>query len=523
MAYDPNATQPANPLGAQFAAIQDALAGATPIYGINGMVTGYNQPNLGRSYADVAMAKKQPLQNSAGDWVDPSTGLPYHGAYTDASGQTKYYSNGKSVSSAADVGVQTPVFTPTTTTKQPQISSAANAALDTLTKNSSDTAKSFADFLAQAKALNAQGAAQLTKDQSAVDPTATISRLNADASKTAGALDATNRQYGTEQQGVQDQVAGENVSAADKQDKAIQDLNAQLTQQNSDYAVAEQAVAGQAFNKAKQQISLYQLGSGTPTSASGNLSNRYIRAYADINVPLQADLANRKIAQTQTIYGEQKQADAQQYGNLINQYGAQTALNSDIANRTEDIAKYTGNLDSTTATQVQQLLVATAGMSRAQAASYLQQLSVPFDVGQHILTGDLQNLGAIQSLFNGANWYSVSQPYTGANVPPAPAYGVNVPSRSYSPGAAPAPVAPTTTTRTYDPNALPQGDFASSLQLGKVVGGVQTYVDPANPNRQYYVQNGQLYPYNFTPQVPKPVAANVSPSPVSASNVDSEG
>jgi hypothetical protein len=442
--------------------------GAIPTYGPNGAISGYK---YGSSGASVALANtqvnvlKKPTLNSQGQWVLPDTGLPAHGAYTDpATGQVGYYSNGKSVTNPGDIGIQTPVYTPTITPRQPQINAAADAALATQTATSGEAAKSFADYLAQAKTLNAQGAVQLTKDQAAIDPTATIARVNAATAKTTADLNTANRNYATQQQGVQGQVVQENVDYS----KQVADRLAALDAEQANYEQKSQAVADQAFNAAKAGISLYQMGSGTPTSGSGNLSNRYIRSYDAINVPLQAQLSTNR----SNLINLGRQTDQQLYQNKLSEFAGQAALNTDLTNRATDTTKYTGNLDTTTAQYIQELMNRTAGMSRAMAAQYLQQLAIPFDVGQHILSGDIQNLAGIQNLYNGANWYSVSQPYTGANVPQLPAYNVQQP-RSNAPDA-----------RSYAPT--------NSTGTGVDTGGQAQSYYPYQVGRTYQIGNSNL-------------------------------
>ena len=406
-------------------AITDAFSGATPIYGMDGTITGWNQPGLKKANADSAPATLDP---ATGLYKD-KTGTAYTGALTNPDGTTSNYQNGKLLPTDA-YGNPLPVFSSQTTVKQPEIAAAASGLLATSTANNASTNASFNDYLAQAKKLNAQGATQLTADQAAVDPTATINRLNTDTANTTATLNATNKDYSAEQAGVLGQVASENTTAAQTTADRLAKLKSDLDAENAQYESASQAVAGQAYDQARKQISLYQLGSGTPTSGSGNLSNRYINAYNSINVPLQADLAQRQYAQTGALDVQQQAADKDAYNNLISYFAGESSLNSDVANRLSDTAKYTGNLDAATATQIQQLKTSTAGMSREMAAQYLQQLAVPFSVAAQVLAGQVSNLQGIQGVESGANYYNINTPYDPSRVATTTTNLASVPARS---------------------------------------------------------------------------------------------
>ena len=152
-----------------------------------------------------------------------------------------------------------------------------------------------------------------------------------------------------------------------------------------------------------------------------------MRAYQQVNVPLQQDLANRRLQQTTALDQQQQQADSDAYRNLINQYSGQAALNTDLANRYGDTTKYTGQLDAATAAQVQQLKIQTAGMSRAQAATYLQQLQIPLEVGQQVLNSQIQNLQGIQGIDANANYYTNYTSYDPSRVATTTTNGAQAP------------------------------------------------------------------------------------------------
>lgn len=527
----------------------------TPIRDVTGRATAYstNGTGLPSPYGTSSIVKpgaSQPQLNSSGQYIDTTTGLPSHGTYTNASGQQQFFSNGKQVANAADVGIQNQDFSVSKTQKNPLIS----GAIDNLQSQASTTgnllSKSVADYLAEAGRVNSQASGQLATDQAAYDPTGTINRLNTDSASQADALNANNRSYATNQNAVLDSVGdtartyqtGANASlvgleknnattAADLQknnadytqnqnqvqgdiaanntaySQTVADrltkLQTDLDAQNQQYETAAQAVADRSYAAAQKNTDLYHLTSGTPTSGSGALDNRAMMDYNNINTPLQADLANRRYQQVNQLDAAHSAADATNYGDLMSQYAGQSALNSDFANRgislaqyiqglnsgnynaenstlsnvnqsqlgvenaqsalnsdlagrTADTAKYLATTDANTAAQIQNLRTATAGMSRAAAATYLQQLAVPAQVAQQILSGAIGNESAIQGLDERANAYTFNTPYDTSRVPASPGFSAATP-RSYAPR--PGNNTGTSGNRNYAPNT-PQGSPA---------------------------------------------------------------
>jgi hypothetical protein len=505
-----------------------------------------------------------PQQNSSGQFINTATGVPYHGMYTAPNGQVSYYSNGKQVPSAADVGIQNQAFSVSSTAKNPVISGEASSLANEEGGTQPLLSKSFNDYLNEASTIGAQGASQLATDQAAYDPSATIARENNDVSNETSALNsnnqaydtaannvqsnvaanardytsglnsnlntlenstattgsnlnATNNQYATEQQGVQGNIAATNNQFATDTNSRLANLSSTLTAQNQAYETAAQAVAAQAYQASQKQNALYQLGTGTPTSGSGNMDNRYIRAYADINTPLQADLANRNYNQTMTLNSLGTTAANQIYGNTMSQDAGESALNSDLANRTNSIQQYlqglysqnynagqgvqsseyganqgvnsaasaldsdvanrnaattqtTTNADTQAAQYIQSLKTATAGMSRAAAAQYLQQLAVPQETAAQILSAQTGDLSALSGLDSTANFITANTPFNSSAVPQANAYPIQRPARSYTPGQS----------NTATGGSIPVD--ASGTPLRSYTGGNQGYVSAFAPN-----------------------------------------
>lgn len=344
-----------------------------PIYGPNGLIIGYTKAKT-RSYGV------------------PTEGSQYATLATPNSGVTK------PIAAPA-----IPQFDVTKTVKQPAIAKAIDTTLGQQQAVQTDLNKSFQDYLEEARQLNAQNRAQLSKDQAAFDTT-----------KIEQSLPETNRQYEAAQTNVSDQMAQRNRDYA-AQTQATLD---KLANENKAYETAAQAVADQAVARAQRLNNVNQILSGTPTSTSGDRQGRALQAYIDVNVPLQRELANRNYDLTANI---ERPLQRELYGNDQTLLGRQSSLATDYANR-----------DTSTQQYLQQLKMQTAGMSRAQAQSYLQSLQIPFQVAQQIIAGDISNLGAIQALDEKANWYTVSTPYDASRQPAVAYPGYSAPpSRAY--------------------------------------------------------------------------------------------
>lgn len=569
-----------------------------------GLITGYSDNGTGiKSYGLEAgqpktpSTKLKPQKNAAGQWVDTSTGLPYHGAYTDESGRQQFYSNGNQVNSLADVGIQNQAFSVSKTPKNPAISSAIDILQTQAGQAGGILSKSVNDYLAEAGRVNADAKTQLQKDQASYDTTQTENRLNRDVNNQVSDLNNINRNYATDQnriqgdvardtrdyttgeqsrlasldsrtaatdaavraqndayttnqRGVQGDIATENKTYADTVAGRLAKLRDDLNTQNAQYETAAQSVADRSYAAAKRGNDLYHLTSGTPTSGSGALDNRMLRNYNDINIPLQQQLADRRYNQVNQLDSAQALADNQNYQNLMSQYAGASATNADFANRgmsieqylnslygnnynaaessgrnvyganlamdsgasalasdlagrASDTSRYLSTTDANTAAQIQALRTQTAGMSRAAAASYLQQLAVPAAVAQQILSGQIANQSQIQSLDERANAYTFNSPYDASRVPNSPGYSVPVP-RSYSPTRSTGNSGlDTATARTYS-------DTGSSGQVGSTAANGWILGSDGN----YYVADASApHGYRLVWQKPKTLTGAYSNAP----------
>ncbi len=295
-----------------------------------------------------------------------------------------------------------PQFDVTKTVKQPGIANATDSLLAQQQQQAAQTASAFQSFLNEARDVNAANKAQLAKDQAAFD----TSRVEAQ-------LPQVDARYQTNQNNITTDIEKRNADFATETADTLNRLRAE----NDRYAAAARGVADKAIANANVRTNLYQLTSGTPTSGSGALTNRYIRNVNDIEAPLQRELSLRNydlIANTERGY------DRELYGQDQALLGRRSSLEADFAARTTDTAKYLNNLR-----------MQVAGMSRAQADSYLRSLGLPFDISQRIISGDIANLSGIQQLDDRANYYTVNTPFDDSRIPQVVTPTYAAPQRNY--------------------------------------------------------------------------------------------
>lgn len=341
---------------------------------------------------------------STQQYESAKTGKPWHGKVVGGYAINGKFSSKPSPDMPPEPGAEPVQFTVTKTVKQPEIATATAGTLANQQKVATQTATGFQDFLNQAREINAQNKTQLAKDQAAFD-----------TSKIESQLPAINADYRAGQEGVTSDIVTRNKDYAQQ----TQDLLNRLSDANKTYAANAQAVADQAYQKAMKRNSLYQLASGTPTSASGAATNRAIKAYADINTPLQRELADRAYSQLVNV---ERPFQRELYGNDMGVYNRESGLLSDFANRDEATAKY-----------LQNLKMQVAGMSRQQAMSYLNSLGVPLELGQRLISGDIANLSNLQRLDEASNYYTVQTPFDPSRLPPVQSFPLSYPTRTDRP------------------------------------------------------------------------------------------
>lgn len=363
-----------------------------PIYDSRGLIVGYQQ--LGTSTA----TQKPRVGGNAVSGALPGT-IPVAGQVA-----------GAVTAPQLQTAPATPQFTVTRTEKNPALSGAVDSAIQSQQQASTQLQKSFQDYLTEAREVNAQAKQQLAKDQAAFDTTRIEQRLP-----------AINRQYQT----TQDSITGDIERRNAEYEARLAETVGRLNNENRTYETAAQGVASQAVAQALRRNNLYQLNSSTPTSNSGNLTNRAIQAYIDVNTPLQRELSARRYSQISDI---ERGMDREVYGIDQSLLGRRSSLASDYAGRESDTERY-----------LQSLRQQVAGMSRAQAQDYLRQLQVPIEVAQRIMGGEIANLGALQGLDERANFYTLNTPFDSSRIPNSPYFPIEGGSRRYYPDTSTSP------------------------------------------------------------------------------------
>lgn len=369
------------------------------------------QASANRYTTGNANTDNHPVLSATGNWVSSTTGAPWHGSYQNPNGSTQYFSNGKQVTDVGQVGLQLPQIGVQTIQRDPALSGQVAGAVSGNAANTGMLNKSFAQYLQEAQNVGNAGAAQLASSQAAINPAGTISRVNADVSNVGTALGNTLNNYTTAQNANQGNIAAANAAYQKTQQSALAGLGANINTAENNYQTAAQGVAGQGYANALKQTNLYQLGSGTPTSGSGQLSNRYIADYNNINLPLQQQLAGMRLSDINNLYGIGSNLQSQYLQNLQSQFAGQGALNADLANRANQNNQYTTGLDQQTAQYIQGLQQQVATMSPQLAAQYLQSLGIPIQMAQQIMSGNIANLNSLAGLDQNANLYNLVTPY----------------------------------------------------------------------------------------------------------------
>lgn len=389
-----------------------------PIYDSRGLIVGYTNEgastNTGRTYtAGTGTGAAMGVAGVAG--AASPNGLPTSAGTTQPATPA------------------VPQFTVTRTVKNPNVTAAVDASIANQQTTGEQLTKTFQDFMEEARQINAQAKTQLAKDQAAFDP-----------SRVERELTDTNRNYQAAQNQVSSDIAASNRDYAAETKATLERLSAE----NRAYETAAQAVAAQAVAQAQKRNNLFQLTSGTPTSNSGAMTNRAIRAYTDINVPLQRELSDRRYRQISDI---ERPLNRELYGNDQSLLARQSSLESDFAARQTDTSRY-----------LQTLRMQVAGMERTQAQDYLRNLGLPFEIAQRVISGEIANLGALQNLDERANWYTLNRPYDESRIPDVNYNPVFTPDRDY----------------------FPENPQLPNLNQGsRNIGAPNAYVPPAAQNR----------------------------------------
>jgi hypothetical protein len=405
---------PQTNLATYFGNVQNAYAGATPIYGPDGNITGWNQPNQTPSNS---AASNYPVNVNGTFLAGGAGGAPYSGNY-----------NGTQYTAGNPTGVQVPYstnyinpnnaasrYSGVSIAKNPGITSGANNLLSAF--NSGADVSNFNDLLGNEQSGSNALTAGFNADQNtfATVPGQTAGALNANVNQFANTGNTLNQNYSS--------VLG-NTNAAENS------IVNQATNLLPAYDQAVTNVGNQEQNALAQDVSRYKLGTGTPGSLGSGEENLLIQGTQAAQVPLE----EAKINQNYNLLQNLDLPVAQQQG--------QAAVNQ-ITGFEEPLAAANYNNTASTANNIAQLSLQVAGMSIADATKYMQAQGIPAQVQQQILSGNVSNLGGINNIL-GQSQYQGLQDVLGANLsqPTASSFvapGVQ-PSRYSTPSASPTPL-----------------------------------------------------------------------------------
>lgn len=366
-----------------------------------------------------------------GLYVDPVTGAPYTGtnlatgySYNKGvpTGQVVPFSGGK-VINPNDPNQR---YQAANIIKSPEIASATQNLMDTFTKTASTALEDFNTYLGNFKDQIGGAAA---KSAAATDIGPLSATLRGQQASYANALNQSAAEY-----------AALNQATAGREGAVVQearDLIPAYDQAMNDLRDYQSGTLQSAIN------ARYAAGA-TPRSMGSGLARELIRGEAAITVPLE-------------------QAKIQQRYNVLGQFAMPSVL--DIANRETArigtfnpmIAAQQFQSGQATEQTIQQLAMATANMSYDNAVKYMTALSVPWNVQQQILSGQIAQLGGLSQLYSGSRYQGL-QDVLGAY--PTPAVGYNLGLPGY-PGA----------TRYGSPQYPSFGGPASSFVSGNLTAG----------------------------------------------------
>lgn len=385
--YTPPTSPALTPLQQLAAAKKNPWAGA-PQYDASGRITGYG-PLLGsQSYVAGGLP---------GDIANNSFGLP--------SGGTKVGASAVPVGSSAPGGAA-PVTDPNADfsvlnkTKNPSIAAAAANLQGTADTAQTQESKSFSDYLKEATDQAKQNSAQLTADRTT---------FNTAPGELSNDLAKINANFKTSADNTDASIAAANAAYKQQSQQTLADMQAQ----NDAYAAAAGNVAAQAIDARTNQNKIFQAGSGTPTSAGGGADAAAIQAVLDVNTPLQADLANRRLELSRNV---ELPLEQQYQGQDVSaaQYG-------------QGLAGQEAGMSTAAATTVANLKTALAGRSLQESITYMNQLAIPMQLQQALLNGSISVEQALSGLDQSNTFYGLTTPYT-MPTPTLPDYSPRAPT-----------------------------------------------------------------------------------------------
>jgi hypothetical protein len=293
--------------------------------------------------------------------------------------------------------------------KSPEVAGGANVLMDSFKQGAETTAKGWTDFFNEAKAAQAANKTAFNREQESFN----IAPL-------ANELRANNEAFATQSRDIGSRYSGVDAEYEAAQRKLAEQAYYVLPQ----YDAAAQAIANRQFAVNAGRVSRYKAGSGTPTSLGSSELAMLNRAAADVYLPLERE----KIARRMGLITDLSMPLEREFA------GRDTVRLGDEYQREQ----YLSERNADTEKQIKQLEIAVAGMSRAQAESYVRSLGLPMQIQQEILARHISNLGGIAQLEDQSRYRGL-QDTQGINLTPTVAYSMGtgtyptIPPNTYRP------------------------------------------------------------------------------------------
>jgi hypothetical protein len=383
----------------QVPAYQTAI---TPNKNIAGVTQSWNAPNLAGPIAPngaYADKNEQPVYNN-GVWISSSTGQPYTGNF-----------NGKAYSAGHQTGVQVPFtdqyINPNDAASRyqavdvPKNKPVADAT-DNLIKSFNTSTTDFSKLLDDSRSALGAAKTGFTQDQNVF-----ASVPNQVATGLSDALKTTTANANNSVSRYADVVNAGNTA----QNNILKQANDTLPM----YDAAANNIGAAQARALQQQVSRYKLGSGTPMSLGSGEENLLIQGTRGNMLPLEMG----KIQQRYNILNGLALPIAQQQEGA----GIGAVMNAQGQNQ-QNFVNASGVVN-----HIADVQMAVSGMAINDALKYMQTLGVPIQMQQQILSGDINNLGGLNSLYSGSRYQGL-QDKLGVNVSQPVSYSFNAPQNT---------------------------------------------------------------------------------------------
>lgn len=286
-------------------------------------------------------------------------------------------------------------YQPLEVIKSPAVAGATNVLMDSFKQGAEATQKGWTDFFKEAQAAQGMNKAAFEREQQSFN----VQPLADDLRQTNADFAGRSRDIGARY------VADDAEYEASQ--RALMD-KAYLTN-NNEIDAAKLAVANRLSAAAQGQVSRYKAGSGTPTSLGSSELRMSQRAISDSYLPYELDRVNRKMGLiTNYEMPLEREYAARDAATLGNEYQSE---------------RYLSERNADTEKQIKQLELSVAGMSRAQAESYVRSLGLPMQIQQEILARHIANLGGIAQLEDQSRYRGL-QDTQGMNLSPTVGYSM---------------------------------------------------------------------------------------------------